>query len=566
MDPYEVLGVSRDASRDEIKKAYRREAMKWHPDRSDDSPEAKERFHQAAEAYRILTDRNGPHGNGDTRSGHAGAQGSADSASGGDNESGGDEFADSVFWDVMLDFAIKMAQSGLSENEIAVAVRANGCPDRLSGKIAEKAFHINAHYTDEPGPRRGANPRSNFKQQPTFKQDQLEDELFRAVIGDRSLVWSPRDTIEYYLDNFAEFSQASSFNPFAWIRPHKRLLRIVVFSMLLFAVLALAIDFFPGDNEYKLLSDIEMLRLPLFILALTFIWTIFRKLWLLTLVLLLLYLGAFAFFNANMPRVMHRDLGDAFTIGLICYAPFLLTALFANFLYYVKARLMIAIAETRFVDQVDKIVWIKNRAGTSSSAAFAFIVVLAASLIYLAPWKDDALSSVEINLPGIEFNVDETEQKVRQQLEDATSYFDVAESHYYRSPPNYISAELAYINAADSGSLLAAYKLGYMYYAGDGVERNDILAFDYFEKATRAPLAFQPHSLQLVTQYLAESYNNLGIMYQGGYGVRRDPQQAREMYRKAIEYGSTNARNNLDGLGRSNPGAARKNLLLPDYR
>lgn len=563
MDPYAVLGVSRDASRDEIKKAYRREAMKWHPDRSDGSPEAAARFHQAAEAYRILTDRNGPHGNGDTRAGNAGdrAAGSAREGAGAD-----ERFADSVFWDVMLDFAIKMAQSGLSENEIAVAVRANGCPDRLSGVIAEKAFHINAHYNDRPDQRKGANPRSNFKQQPTFKQEQLDEELFRAVIGDRSLVWSPRDTIEYYLDNFAEFSRAASFNLFAWIRPHKRLLRIVSFSMLLFAVLVLAINFFPGENEYKLLSDIELLRLPLFVLALTFIWTIFRKLWLLTGVLLLLYLGVFVFFNANMPQVMHRDLGDAFIIGAICYAPFLLAALFANFLYYVKARLMIGIANTRFEDQVDKIVWIKNRAGTSSIAAFAFIVVLTATLTYLAPWRDDVLSSVEINLPGIEFNVDETEQKVRQQLEDATSYFDMAESYYYRSPPNYISAELAYINAADSGSLLAAYKLGYMYYAGDGVERNDILAFDYFQKATRAPLAFQPHSLQLVTQYLAESYNNLGIMYQGGYGVRRNLKKAREMYRKAVEYGSANAHNNLGGTSGSSTGAIRKTLAVPDYR
>ena len=53
MDPYDVLGVARNATREEIKKAYRREAMKWHPDRSDNSEEARERFHQAAEAYQV---------------------------------------------------------------------------------------------------------------------------------------------------------------------------------------------------------------------------------------------------------------------------------------------------------------------------------------------------------------------------------------------------------------------------------------------------------------------------------------------------------------------------------
>ena len=57
MDPYVILGVDRNASQDEIKKAYRREAMKWHPDRSGNSAEARERFHQAAEAYKILSSK-----------------------------------------------------------------------------------------------------------------------------------------------------------------------------------------------------------------------------------------------------------------------------------------------------------------------------------------------------------------------------------------------------------------------------------------------------------------------------------------------------------------------------
>ena len=54
-DYYEVLGVSRDASPDDIKRAYRQAAMKYHPDRSDDA-DAAERFKEAAEAYEILAD------------------------------------------------------------------------------------------------------------------------------------------------------------------------------------------------------------------------------------------------------------------------------------------------------------------------------------------------------------------------------------------------------------------------------------------------------------------------------------------------------------------------------
>lgn len=55
-DYYEVLGVNRDASDEDIKKSYRKLAMKFHPDRNPDNPKAEEQFKEAKEAYEILSD------------------------------------------------------------------------------------------------------------------------------------------------------------------------------------------------------------------------------------------------------------------------------------------------------------------------------------------------------------------------------------------------------------------------------------------------------------------------------------------------------------------------------
>lgn len=55
-DYYEVLEISRNASGDEVKKAYRKMALKYHPDRNPDNKEAEEKFKQVNEAYQILSD------------------------------------------------------------------------------------------------------------------------------------------------------------------------------------------------------------------------------------------------------------------------------------------------------------------------------------------------------------------------------------------------------------------------------------------------------------------------------------------------------------------------------
>ncbi len=55
-DCYDVLGVGKNASKDEIKKSYRKLAIKYHPDKNPDDKSSEEKFKEATEAYEILGD------------------------------------------------------------------------------------------------------------------------------------------------------------------------------------------------------------------------------------------------------------------------------------------------------------------------------------------------------------------------------------------------------------------------------------------------------------------------------------------------------------------------------
>jgi len=93
-DYYEVLGVSRNASDDELKGSYRRLAMKYHPDRNPDSDEAETHFKEAKEAYEVLSDPRKRAAF--DQFGHAGV----DSAGGAGGGAGFRDIFDEVFGDI----------------------------------------------------------------------------------------------------------------------------------------------------------------------------------------------------------------------------------------------------------------------------------------------------------------------------------------------------------------------------------------------------------------------------------------------------------------------------------
>jgi molecular chaperone DnaJ len=150
-DYYEVLGVSKNASSDEIKKSYRRLAMKHHPDRNTDDTDAERKFKEAKEAYEVLSDS-------DKRAaydqfGHDGVRGGPAGGGGFGAEGFGDIFGD-VFGDIFgggrrgrsqvfrgadLGYELRMdLEQAVSGDTVTIEVPTQATCEHCAGNGAEK--------------------------------------------------------------------------------------------------------------------------------------------------------------------------------------------------------------------------------------------------------------------------------------------------------------------------------------------------------------------------------------------------------------------------------------------
>ena len=154
-DYYEVLGVERNADEAALKKAYRRLAMKFHPDRNPDNAEAEERFKEAKEAYEVLSD-SGKRGAYD-QFGHAGV----DPSMGGGQRGGGAGFRD-IFDDMFGDIfgqrgggqRVYRGADLQYELELTLEEACNGTEVRISVPTRETC-----DVCDGTGAREGSSPR-----------------------------------------------------------------------------------------------------------------------------------------------------------------------------------------------------------------------------------------------------------------------------------------------------------------------------------------------------------------------------------------------------------------------
>lgn len=529
MDSYAILGLSQDATQEEIKTAFRREAMKWHPDRAGHSSASKEKFQQITHAYKILTRNNKNSSEADQF--HSNPEWTRSEQQG----------SEDVFGDVMMEYAVGLVQSGLSSTEVEAKLIQNGLNINMAASIADRAFSFQESFVS-----RFDVLRKQGHNVFNVKGNTFDYSLTRAFLGVKNLNRSSAGSINHYQLIFHELVKKEDSGAVIPISKNSYLVKVLNLSILILIIVSAAIYLLPALTRYLPVGDIDLLQLPNILLSFMLVWAIYRKVWLLSLIGLSMIIVTQLFFYYSMPGALERNITSVIFISLICFTPFILLALYSNYFYFLKAIQVIGSISQLYPHQEERLVLVKNSGGTSLLAALVSAVILSLYFLHVIPESGSLSNKVNwlfFNRDSKVESIDIKQAKFR--MSNSERFFIIAERHFNHQSPDYQRAETAYIESAIYGSLLAAYKLGYMHLLGKGVTQDDKKAFYYFHKAVQAPLASQPHNLSLTTKWLAESYNSLGVMYLGGYGTLKNHQKASEMFKQAMKYGSSTARKNL---------------------
>ena len=148
---YEILGVDTTATSDQIKAAYRRQAMKWHPDRNpNDRAEAEARFKEIGYAYKVLSDsENRAAYDAELASSPEPPTNENPDTDTGPEQAFSQQDASAVFFEQMLDLAIELASRGYGDALIARALIGLDCPELVAKQVAALATK-NKRATSDP--------------------------------------------------------------------------------------------------------------------------------------------------------------------------------------------------------------------------------------------------------------------------------------------------------------------------------------------------------------------------------------------------------------------------------
>ena len=258
MNYYEILGININANNTEIKVAYRREAMKWHPDRHQGIQEkidATRKFKLIAEAYRTLIDPN-------LRAAYDADKHSKTNQRFNENTNTTDNNqqetdADKIFNEQILDLAFDLASQGFSIEKIYDTLTSLGCPNTIAKAAASFAFKKHS-------------PHNQSKKESNINQD---EEFYLALIGEKRQ--------NYYLNYFTEFEKrphviqvtwnwwAAFFNVF-WMFYRKMWLvgfLYLIFSYITMLIVALSISTITESFEKAVTLASGIILLPFFALT-----------------------------------------------------------------------------------------------------------------------------------------------------------------------------------------------------------------------------------------------------------------------------------------------------------